>query len=363
MVLFGQLGTSVHDLDNPYCLLRAIEIDHRSFIKAALRRLDLEAIVCPVLALGDSLTLLQFAAYHRSPYTVRKLLRRPVDLDRQSMFQGYTALHIAAMGQNTGILTLLLELGADPNIRDKRGRTPIMSACAAGRLQAFETLLPHSDVRMLDDGGLCVLHMALRRATAGAWLELLLQHPVDVNTLDPAGEHPLHVAVRVENCQTTEMLLSRLDCSKNVLNSAGCNALHLACAEPSEPMIKLLLEHGVFCLQLNAAGSFPRDILRMHGVYLADLHASLIREEHTSASKAYLLVTNSGGLLELLPREVLNLIVSMLANSLDSCPESVLEWREGGNTKEPHRTLTLAGQPAADAATQQEHEGEGEVSR
>ena len=143
MVLLGPLEASVYSPDNPLCLLRAIEIDHRSFVKAALRCLNIEGIVCPVLALGDSLTLLQFAAYYRSHHTAKKLARRFVDLNEQSMFQGYTALHIAVMSQSTEILKLLLGLGADANIRDKRGRTPIMSACEIGCLQAFEILLPH----------------------------------------------------------------------------------------------------------------------------------------------------------------------------------------------------------------------------
>jgi Ankyrin repeats (3 copies)/Ankyrin repeat len=52
-----------------------------------------------------------------------------------------TALHRAARTGNLALLKMRLKQGANPDLRDKDGRTPLMDAVAAGQLGSVRTLL------------------------------------------------------------------------------------------------------------------------------------------------------------------------------------------------------------------------------
>jgi ankyrin repeat protein len=58
--------------------------------------------------------------------------------------QGWTPLHIAAAGGDVGVLTLLLEHGADVHAACNLGTTPLYHATVFGRKSAIvELLLAH----------------------------------------------------------------------------------------------------------------------------------------------------------------------------------------------------------------------------
>jgi ankyrin repeat protein len=57
---------------------------------------------------------------------------------------GQTALHIASYHGHVAVVLLLLEYGADPNVRDKYGRTPSDFASEMGRGKIVELLSKNS---------------------------------------------------------------------------------------------------------------------------------------------------------------------------------------------------------------------------
>lgn len=75
------------------------------------------------MAIGLNSTPLQQAAYKNEPQILRLLVAGRADVQRRGK-QGMTALHMAARGRHLGMVSVLLNLGADPSILDDCGRTP-----------------------------------------------------------------------------------------------------------------------------------------------------------------------------------------------------------------------------------------------
>jgi len=66
----------------------------------------------------------------RAKITARQRARSPEEADKivfewldRPFEAGYTAMHIAAMNGKTEVISLLIENGADPSLKDKRNRT------------------------------------------------------------------------------------------------------------------------------------------------------------------------------------------------------------------------------------------------
>jgi len=67
-------------------------------------------------------------------------------LDIRDHQHGHTALHLAVAADRPSITRLLVISGASPNLRSRRGHTPLMVACARGLPDCITQLLqPVSD--------------------------------------------------------------------------------------------------------------------------------------------------------------------------------------------------------------------------
>ncbi|MBB3342278.1 ankyrin repeat domain-containing protein [Luteimonas sp. RC10] len=156
----------------------------------------------------------------------------------------------------------LLAHGADPNVRDAEGRTPLTAllARAPDALPVLQALLRHG-ASPAGAGGLaaylaaCVEGDHAARAFEGLSLDLLARG-ADPFAASPQGDPPLALAVRLGWPRLVERLAG-LGVDPDARDSRGMTALHLAAALGREGALKALVRHGASPSARAADGQTP----------------------------------------------------------------------------------------------------------
>ncbi|KAH8388259.1 hypothetical protein KR093_002299, partial [Drosophila rubida] len=171
----------------------------------------------------DGLTALHCAAsrgHTECIDTLISLCGAPTDLIDSN---GCTALHYAVTLGHADATARLLDLEADPNRQDRKGRTPAHCGCSKGQ---FETL------KLLKERG------------ANLWLR------------NAKGDLPLHEAAASGRRELLEWLLVQRPKQVNTTSNDGRSLLHIAAANDYTDVCKLLLDYGgdVNALYRNSRG-------------------------------------------------------------------------------------------------------------
>ena len=208
---------------------------------------------------------------------VTALLAMGRDPNAQTEQGGWTPLWVAACRRLLEISRLLLQAGADVNIVNRKGVSPLKEAAQIGAAELVRLLLEHgasidvaahefhdtpliaasakdyievvkillaagANARAQQTGGWSSLHYALLNKNKHM-ATVILAHNPDVNAATITGVRPLHLAVMAGFTSTCEQLLD-LGAGIDIMDNGSLTALRVAVQEDQFEIVKLLIDRG-----------------------------------------------------------------------------------------------------------------------
>jgi len=141
------------------------------------------------------MTLLHECAAQRELPQVLFLVRQGADVNLPDA-NGETPLHYAARARYSGeAAALLVKYGAETDLRDRKGRTPLMWALMSGHKDAAEALMKKTyDPRQTDNGGDTLL-MAAAQGGLAHLIAPLVRAGANVHAVSLSGKTALDIAL------------------------------------------------------------------------------------------------------------------------------------------------------------------------
>ncbi|MDX2227565.1 MAG: ankyrin repeat domain-containing protein [Verrucomicrobiae bacterium] len=212
------------------------EEDLNSILRSLARRADINLVIGPGVAgkitvegnfSSHEEALKSIAEAYQYEYTRDDILnvsyvRRTSEASSAPLLSNtkpnQTALHAACDHGREGIVKMLVDRGADVNVRDWFGNTP--------------------------------LHFAVQKRKKGNTVCLLIDHGADIRAINEAGETPLHKAVHSGRADMVLLLLEK-GAPVNGKSFLGHTPLSVAVNRGNSAILEILLKHGAHPDGLN----------------------------------------------------------------------------------------------------------------
>jgi ankyrin repeat protein len=172
---------------------------------------------------------------------VRRQLAWGVNVNERHFFTRDTLLIEAADNGHLDVVKLLIENGADVNLKGEAWYGPLHAAAAKGHIEVVKILLENgADINIFHQNK--PLHNAAMNGHIEV-AEILLAHGADINAKGTDEAAPLHTAVSNNQLAMVKWLLSK-GANVNPRASYGCTPLHSAARRNNVEIGKILLEQG-----------------------------------------------------------------------------------------------------------------------
>ncbi|XP_071476528.1 uncharacterized protein [Diadema antillarum] len=198
------------------------------------------------------------------------LIRRLIELVRLAgksvdifNYMQQTPLHLACIMQNSDIIRLLVEAGANPNEADRNGQTAAHHACKNGSAGCLGAILRYSQVdvnlNIRNYEGYTPLHLAAMIGNP-TLVTMLLEKGADLNSKDSKnGWTPLFHAVTNQDTKLVHKMLSS-GAEVNVQSYSGNTVLHVATGRGYTDIVKILVHYGADMSLKNTQWDTPATI-------------------------------------------------------------------------------------------------------
>jgi ankyrin repeat protein len=156
-----------------------------------------------------------------------------------------TPLHLASKHNHPGVVTSLLEIGADVDAQDSNNMTPLLCALEPpGSDEAAQLLLEHgASLHVRNENGQTPLHLASENDHPGV-VASLLKIGADVDVQDSNSMTPLLYALDRSGSSEAARLLLNHGASFRVRKENGRTPLHLASENDHPSVVASLLKIG-----------------------------------------------------------------------------------------------------------------------
>lgn len=220
-------------------LIYAVAIDD-----AGLVELLLDKGADPTVKTNGGISPLDKAAYQNNTKIIRLLMTHGAELN------GFTTLEGACIkGSNDALRLLIKEYGAEVNMQDKNGSTPLHFAAYNGKTETCKLLVQEGvDPLIPNNSGILPIHYAVKQDNYSV-VEYLLSFPSSIgvksmiNAKDGTGFTPLSYAVSQENYTLVQLLVGN-GADVNILNDKSQGPLHGAVMLQNQQITEYLLQLG-----------------------------------------------------------------------------------------------------------------------
>jgi ankyrin repeat protein len=173
------------------------------------------------------------------------------------------AFYAAIRANDLTQLQALLKQGADPNVKDNRGLTPLMQAAIVGSPEAMKLLLANgADANLTNSSGSTALMFSV---TDMAKARLLLESGANVNLASKFGRTALLLAAMSDGSAEIVRLLIAKGADVKVADGFKTTALHAAAGGNDTETIRQLIDAGLEVDAVNLAGFTPLMTSASHG--------------------------------------------------------------------------------------------------
>jgi len=174
---------------------------------------------------------------------IRLALKQGVNINAKNDANA-TALLIAAYRTNFEAVKYLVEHGADVNITNKNGNTPIgIVGWKTGNLEIMNYLIEHgADINLTNNNGDSPLGLLVWDTNNLEAIKCLVEQKADVNIANNNGDTPLMDAAYLGKTKILSYLLSN-GSDSNLKNKKSKTALDLARLQNKQVAIEILESH------------------------------------------------------------------------------------------------------------------------
>ena len=203
-------------------------------------------------------TPLILAITHGAAGAAKALVGAGADVNAKGP-KGWSAFHYAVnqLQDDLEFFTMLNDGGADVNAMCNECKTPLMLAVNNVSLVAVQALLDiRANPNLRDPKGWSALHMAAEAKETAEILQLIVKNGVNVNSMTNKGNTALALSVMKKSVGCAEALL-RGKADPNMCDDHGWSPLHLAAERNYAEVVELLCSFGADPNVTNQQGYTP----------------------------------------------------------------------------------------------------------